>query len=143
MVDNKKRIRKVIIYGFVLTTSLVVTLIIGIIIGRVWQHSFDQEYALSNLAERLKVENSPQVIRDTVHCQLLDMGASKSVISKNLNLIGSYQEYESWNGSISIVFDDYFTQLTVHELVLRFEDDKLVDKRYEVTPDSTIPIVCP
>jgi uncharacterized protein YneF (UPF0154 family) len=139
---TKSPFRGVLAYSFFWIISLIVCLIAGIISGRIWQYSLDQEYALSSLAERLEVDNDPQIIRNKVHCHLLEMGASKSSIEKTLNNIGMYQEYDAWNGSTLIAFDDYFTRLTIDDLVLRFEDDKLVEKSIDVT-DSTIPIRCP
>jgi hypothetical protein len=111
--------------------------------GRVWQYSTDEQIALNSIAKRLQIDNSWQAIRTTVHCDLLLVGASKSSIEQALTKVGNYTEYDSWNGAITIVFDDYFTLQAVDKLVLWFENDHLAAKRLEVTPDATLPIECP
>jgi len=123
--------------------SSALCVIMGMIGGRVWQRSIDQRLALGSLAKRLGVENDLQVIRSKVHCELITLGEAKSSVEQALKQVGDYEEYDSWNGAVSIYFDDYFTVQVVSIPVLRFENGILVDKRYQVTSDTTIQIECP
>jgi len=115
--------------GRAIVLLLFLSLCTGLVSGRLWQHSIDENRELTAVSKRIGVAGKWTDVRDYVYCIVLVPGKTRSEIDEHLQQVASHHSRYWEDGRAIVVFDNDFVRVALGDLHLWFNvDDELTDK---------------